>query len=79
MTGLNARQKCVVVLMDLLLLAELCVSVYLGQQNPEEITTIFLKTFVPAVVLTVFTARIAIRRLGDSDADPAAEPVAGRQ
>ena len=77
MNGLNARQKFVVVLMDLMLLAELCLSVYLGQQNPEEITMIFLKTFVPAVVLTVFAARTAIRHLGDSDADPAAEPAAG--
>jgi len=60
--GLNARQKLVVVLMDAALLAELAVCIYLGKQDPENMTGIFLKTFVPMVVGTLIAARILIKR-----------------
>jgi len=77
MNELNARQKWVVVLMDLMLLAEICLSVYMGQQNPAELTAVFLKTFVPAAALTVISARIAIRFLRAPEAEQSKEAAAG--
>ncbi|MFZ0134775.1 MAG: hypothetical protein WAK95_19725 [Desulfobacterales bacterium] len=60
---LNGKQKLIVVLMDLLLLIELAVAVYLGYQHQENLTVIFLRTYVPAMLITVILARIGIRKL----------------
>ena len=61
---MNGKQKLIVVVMDLLLLIELAVAVYLGYQNQENLTIIFLRTYVPAMLITVILARIGIRKLG---------------
>ena len=60
---MNLRQKTVVVLMDILLLAELMVCIYLGQQQGDQLTVFFLKTYLPAGALTVLPAWYLIRRL----------------
>ena len=62
MTGLNFRQKIVVLAMDLLLLIELGYSIYRGQQPGADLTLVFLKYFVPSLILTVAAARYLIRR-----------------
>jgi hypothetical protein len=61
--GMNPRQTMVVILVNVLLLAELTFSIYLGHQDPENMTSIFLRTFVPMVVCTLVLGRIMIRRL----------------
>ena len=78
MDKLNAGQRWVVVLMDVMLLVELCIAVYLGQKNPADLTLIFLRTFAPAAALTVVAARIAIRSLAARAPDPSADAVADR-
>ncbi|MDP4857836.1 MAG: hypothetical protein NWR42_10535 [Desulfobacterales bacterium] len=60
---MNGKQKLIVVVMDLLLLIELAVAVYLGYQHQENLTVIFLRTYVPAMLVTVILARISIRKL----------------
>jgi hypothetical protein len=60
---LNGKQKLIVIVMDLLLLIELAVAVYLGYQHQENLTVIFLRTYVPAMLVTVILARISIRKL----------------
>ena len=60
---MNKKQKLIVVVMDLLLLIELAVAVYLGYQQQENLTIIFLRTYVPAMLVTVILARIGIRKL----------------
>ena len=60
---MNLRQKTVVVLMDILLLTELMVCIYLGQQQGDQLTVFFLKTYLPAGALTVLPAWYLIRRL----------------
>jgi hypothetical protein len=62
MTGLNARQKIVVLTMDLMLLVELGYSIYRGQQPGADLTLVFLQYFVPSVIVTVAAARYLIRR-----------------
>jgi hypothetical protein len=60
---LNTKQRVVVLIMNVLLLVELTVSMYLGQHDPENLTVIFLKTFVPLCTGTIVAARILVRRL----------------
>ncbi|WP_319404967.1 hypothetical protein [uncultured Desulfosarcina sp.] len=62
---LNGRQRTVVVMMNLMLLAELTVCMYLGQQDPDNLTVFFLKTFLPMAGATLIIARILIKRLAD--------------
>lgn len=59
---LNLRQRIVVIAMDVLLLAELTFSIYLGHQDPEYMAAIFLKVFIPMLIATVVVARILIKR-----------------
>ncbi len=60
---LNKKQRWVAVAMNLLLLAELTLAIYLGQQDPENLTAIFLRTFIPLAIVTVAAARFSMRRL----------------
>lgn len=60
---LNRRQRWVAVAMNLLLLAELTLAIYLGQQDPDNLASIFLRTFVPSAAVTVVAARLSMRRL----------------
>ena len=69
---LNVSQRTVLVIMNLLLLIELTVCMYFGQQDPDNLTLFFLKTFLPAAAATLISARMLIRRLHKCDTDPAA-------
>jgi len=59
---LSRKQMMVVIAMDLLLLAEVTLCVYWGQQDPENLSVIFLKTFVPSAVVTLVATRLLMRR-----------------
>lgn len=59
---MNIRQKLVVVGMDLLLIFELAMSIYLGCKDPENMTQVFLRTYIPCMLVTVWTARRLIRK-----------------
>ncbi|MFH1480121.1 MAG: hypothetical protein ABIG67_02550 [Pseudomonadota bacterium] len=62
-TGLNLKQKMVVIIMDILLLGELAFCIYLGKQDPEDMAGIFLRTFLPMMIGTVVMARVFIKKL----------------
>ena len=62
--AMSFKQKIVVILTNVLLLAELTFSIYLGHQDPENMTIIFLRTFIPMVLCTLVLAKVIIRRLG---------------
>jgi len=63
----NRKQNIVLIMVDTLVLLELMVSIYLGYQNPENITAVFLKTYIPVVIVTIIIGRFFIRRLGSED------------
>jgi hypothetical protein len=50
-----------VVIVNLLVLAELCVAMYMAAQKPEEFTPVFFKVFfallVPTLILAAFSKR----------------------
>ena len=60
---LTAGQRAVVVIMNLMLLAELTWAVYHGQQDPGNLTAVFLRTFIPSAAATLAAARFLLRRL----------------
>ena len=62
--GLNFRQKIVVILTNLFVLAELTFSIYLGQQDKENIAIVFLSAFLPLVIATLILSRVFVRRMG---------------
>jgi ABC-type glycerol-3-phosphate transport system permease component len=62
--GLNFRQKIVVILMNVFLLAELTFSIYLGQKDQENMAAIFLTAFLPMVIVTLVLARVFVRKMG---------------
>jgi hypothetical protein len=67
---LNKRQNIVVVVMDILLLAELTVSIYIGHGNPDTMAGIFIRAYVPALLTTVIAGRLLIRRWRTPEAAP---------
>ena len=60
---LTAGQRTVVVVMNLMLLAELTWAMYHGQQDPGNLTAVFLRTFILSAAATLVAARVLLRRL----------------
>jgi hypothetical protein len=60
---MNFKQRIVLIVMDILILIELMFSIYLGYRNQENITVIFLKTYIPALIVTIIIGRVLIKKL----------------
>ncbi len=71
---MNTKQKIVVVVADILIFAELFYSIMQGKSNPEYMTPIFFKNFVPLVVITLVLARILIKRFRTEGINSRAKP-----
>ena len=67
---LTAGQRAVVVVMNLMLLAELTWAMYIGQQDPGNLTAVFLRAFIPLVAVTLVAARFLLRRLQPAPGAP---------
>ncbi len=59
---MNTKQKIVVVVVDILILAELFYSIMQAKCNPEYMTPIFFKNFIPLIIITLLLARILVKR-----------------
>lgn len=59
---MNSRQKLVIIILDILILAELTLSMYLGSRDPEYKAAIFVRTYLPMLIITVVAARILFKR-----------------
>lgn len=70
---LNPAQRLVVVVMDVLILAELVFCMYWSSRTPATMASEFLRLYVPLLLTTVVGARLAMRRLRSP------EPEAGAQ
>ncbi len=73
-TRLSPAQRLVVVVMDILILAELTFCMYRGSAAPESMAAEFLRLYVPMLLVTVVAARLALRRLRSPEPDPEAAP-----
>jgi hypothetical protein len=61
--SMNLYQKLVVVITDVLLIAEVCVSMYFAAKTPETLTSVFMKSFFIMCIPTLIIAKISISRL----------------
>lgn len=59
---MNFRRAAILAVMDILLLAELCLAIWWGQREPAEIAWRFMQVFLPAAAATVLGTRWAFRR-----------------
>lgn len=66
---MNFRQKVAVAILDVVIIAELCVSMYLAAQDPDNLTPAFMKSFFTMVVPTLLLAKLIIGRLGSKEPD----------
>ena len=68
---LNSRQRAAVILMDVAILAEVTLSVYLASKQPDEFTPVFMKAFFSMFLPTLTLGIYAIRRYRDRPAPDA--------
>ena len=59
----SLRQWLLVIVMNVLVLAELCVAMYLAAGNPEDFTATFIKAFFGMLIPTLVVGVLAKRRL----------------
>ncbi|SPD76419.1 conserved hypothetical protein [uncultured Desulfobacterium sp.] len=58
------NQKLVVIITDILLILELCISMYLASRTtPELLTPVFMKSFFLMCIPTLVIAWVSVRRL----------------
>ncbi|MCM0755355.1 hypothetical protein M7784_08860 [Desulfovibrio aminophilus] len=62
--SINPRQRIVIVVMDVLLLLELCLTFYIAHGDRLHLTSIFMRTYVPMAIVTVLVCRHFIKRFG---------------
>jgi hypothetical protein len=61
--GMNFKQKLVVILANVFILAELTTSIYLSHHDQENMARNFLVSFIPMVVVTIIATRMVLKRL----------------
>ena len=60
---MNFKRTMMIVGIDLLVLVELAVAIYISAQGPAaDSPALFLKVFVPAVIATLVIGRLAVRK-----------------
>jgi hypothetical protein len=66
---MNFRQKVAVAVLDIVVIAQLCVSMYWASQEPENLTLVFIKSFLTMVIPTLLLGRLVIKRLRSEEHD----------
>jgi hypothetical protein len=67
--SMNLAQKLTIVTMDLLLLLELCISMYLANRQPDAFTLVFMRSFFMMCVPTLILTKILVGRLRSRDSE----------
>lgn len=62
-SSLNFRQKIAVIVVDVAILAELCIGMVAASNNPDAFTSTFMKTFFTLFVPTLAAGFLATRLL----------------
>ncbi len=60
---LTTRQKIAVVVLDVLLIVELCVAMYLASANQAAFTPVFMKSFFSMLAPTLVAGYVCVRLL----------------
>lgn len=70
MNSMSIEQKIAVGITDLLILAELCISMYFSSKDPENFSSVFFRYFFSMLVPTLIIAWFYVRRLGSAELQP---------
>lgn len=65
----NMKQKITVVIIDVLILAELCIGMYFAVRNPDDFNAVFFKVFLGMFIPTLAVGIFLVRKLRSPDAD----------
>ncbi len=65
---MNLQQKIVVIILDILLLVELCISMYFANKTPDMLTPVFIKYFFTMCIPSLILAKIGVRYFGSQEA-----------
>lgn len=60
---MNIRQKMVIAIMDVLIIVEMCISIYFANQHPSNFEPMFFKLFLAMAVSTFLISMMYVRRL----------------
>jgi hypothetical protein len=71
MPAMNLQQKMVIVILDVVLILELCVGMYFAQLDPANLTAAFCKSFFSMLIPTLVLARIMVKRFRTVIPEPA--------
>lgn len=71
---MNTRQKIALVV-NLLILAELCISMYLAGKDPDNFTSVFFKFFLGMLIPTLILASFIIKRIVPGEQELKPQPV----
>lgn len=69
---MNMQQKITVGVVDIAILVELCVSIFVASRDPENLTSIFVKCFFAMLIPTLILAKVIIRKLRTEELEPEA-------
>jgi hypothetical protein len=73
---MNRRRTVAVIILDLLVIAELCIAMYCANENREDFTLVFLKVFFGLLIPTFLLWRFVLRKLSTEKAETIEEEVA---
>lgn len=66
---MNIKQKMAIGVIDILILAELCISMYFAVKNPDNFTLIFFKYFFGMLIPTLIIGKIIVKRLRSDETE----------
>jgi hypothetical protein len=68
---MNMQQKIVIAILDVVMIVELCISMYLANSDPSNFTSAFCKSFFSMLIPTLVVARIMVKRFRAVTPEPA--------
>lgn len=66
---MNMKQKIAVVVIDVLILAELCIAMYFAVSNPDDFNAVFFKVFLGLFIPTLALGIPLVRKLKSPESD----------
>lgn len=68
---MNIQQKIVIAILDVVMIVELCISMYFAGLDPSNFTSAFCKSFFSMLIPTLVIARIMVKRFRAFTPEPA--------
>jgi hypothetical protein len=67
---MNMQQKMVIAIVDVVVIVELCIGMYMASSNPDNLTPAFVKSFFSMLIPTLIVAKLVINRFRSVSPEP---------